>query len=60
MSAEVVTSCGRRFLIVNGRRVWLSQPPATILPDLFPHGYSTPCSSRGPDHDRGSIDVLRS
>jgi hypothetical protein len=32
-----VIATDRRFLIKNGRRVWLDHPPAHIIPDLLRH-----------------------
>jgi hypothetical protein len=30
-----VNSGDRRFLVINGRRVWLETPPADVLPHLM-------------------------
>jgi hypothetical protein len=30
-----VNSGDRRFMIINGRRVWLETPPADVLPHLM-------------------------
>ena len=30
-----ITCNGRRFLLIDGRRVWLEEPPVEILPDLL-------------------------
>jgi hypothetical protein len=29
---------GLQFLVINGRRMWLEQPPAKVLPDLLGGG----------------------
>jgi hypothetical protein len=32
---KLVMASGRRFLVKDGRRIWLDQPPAKILPELL-------------------------
>lgn len=34
-AAQLVTCSSRHFAIVEGRRLWLQQPPAELLPDLL-------------------------
>jgi hypothetical protein len=32
---KLVMASGRRFLVKDGRRIWLDQPPARLFPDLL-------------------------
>jgi hypothetical protein len=34
---KLVMASGRRFLVKDGRRIWLDQPPARLVPDLLSH-----------------------
>lgn len=36
MTTQRITASGRRFLVIDGIRRWLDQPPAQVLPDLLP------------------------
>jgi hypothetical protein len=32
---KIVTSCEHRFMIKDGRRVWLSEPPVDVKNDIL-------------------------
>jgi hypothetical protein len=48
---RLVSCNGQLFQIINGRRAWLTTPPADILPDLLIHDPSTLSGSRSLDGD---------
>jgi hypothetical protein len=54
---RLVSCRGQLFHILNGRRVWLTTPPAKILPDLLIHDHLAPSTGRSLDSDcRGDGD----
>lgn len=46
-----VWCAGLPFLIIDGRRVWSSEPPAAMKSDLIAHEYNSPTPDRSPDFD---------
>lgn len=47
-----VFSAGLPFLIIDGRRVWSTEPPKSIQSDLLANDFFPPTADRSPDCDR--------
>lgn len=50
-----VFCAGLPFLIVDGRRVWSTEPPSAIQPDLLANDFYSTTNDRSLDRDRNGL-----
>lgn len=50
-----VFCAGLPFLIIDGRRVWSSEPPKSIQPDLLANDFYSSSTDRSLDRNRNGL-----